>query len=70
MGVGGRRSIGKLVDSRVHERISDIEKVFTDPELPDVENITFARSSTAINQIDIVFNEKEFGGLKSQFALY
>jgi hypothetical protein len=70
MGVGGRRSIGKLVDSRVHERISDIEQVFTDPELPDVENITFARSSTAINQIDIVFNEKEFDGLKSQFALY
>ena len=65
MGVGGRRSIGKLVDSREHERMTNVEEVFGDPSLPDVESVTFARSSTAINQIDIVFDEKEFDGLKS-----
>ena len=41
-----------------------------DNNLPEVETVSFARSSTAINQIDIVFNEKEFKGIKSQFALY
>ena len=70
MGVGGRRAIGKLVDSRIFLRSDDVEAIIVNPDLPDVENVTFARSSTAINQIDIVFNEKEFDGLKSQFALY
>ena len=38
--------------------------------MPEVETVTFARSSTAINQIDIVFNAEEFHDLKNQFALY
>ena len=63
MGVGGRRSIGKVVDSRVHPRIDDLEEILADPHLPDVESVTFARSSTAINQIDINFNEKELKGV-------
>ena len=72
MGVGGRRSIGKLVDSRVHQKTTppDIEAILSNPDLPDVETVTFARSSTAINQINIVFDEDEFDGLKSQYALY
>ena len=70
MGVGGRRSIGKEIDSRLHKRSSDFEAVLKDEALPDVETVTFARSSTAINQIDIVFNAEEFDDLKNQFALY
>ena len=70
MGVGGRRSIGKLVDSRIHERQDDLDEILLDQRLKDVETVTFAKSSTAINQIDIVFNEKEFDKVRSQFALY
>lgn len=70
MGVGGRRSIGKEIDSRIYERSNDLEYILSNPELPDVETVTFARSSTAINQIDIIFNEKEFDKLRSQFALF
>ena len=57
MGVGGRRSIGKEIDSRIHKKSKDFEAVLKDEALPDVEHVTFARSSTAINQIDIVFND-------------
>ena len=49
LGVGGRRSIGKEIDSRKHVRMSNMEEILIDPFLPNIETLTFARSSTAIN---------------------